>query len=43
MSATPTRIQRASPALGEHTDDVLAEVGYSPAEIAAFRKNGLIG
>lgn len=43
MSATPTRIQRASPALGEHTDDVLAEVGYSPAEIAAFRENGLIG
>jgi crotonobetainyl-CoA:carnitine CoA-transferase CaiB-like acyl-CoA transferase len=27
MSATPTRLTRAAPTLGEHTDEVLAEVG----------------
>jgi formyl-CoA transferase len=43
MSATPTRIQRASPALGEHTDDVLREVGFSTDEIERFRAQGLIG
>ncbi|HNO64883.1 MAG TPA: CoA transferase [Tepidiformaceae bacterium] len=43
MSGTPTRIQRASPALGEHTDEVLGEVGFSGADIDAFRETGLIG
>lgn len=42
MSGTPTRIQRASPALGEHTDEILADVGFSPAEIAHLRKAGII-
>jgi len=26
----------ASPLLGEHTDDVLAELGYTPDQIATF-------
>ncbi len=42
MSATPTRIQRASPALGEHTDEVLREAGFSDGEIERFRAEGLI-
>ena len=41
MSATPTRIQRASPALGEHTDEVLAELGYSASAIAELRASGI--
>lgn len=31
-------IRRRAPTLGEHTDEVLAEVGYSPEEIAALRE-----
>jgi crotonobetainyl-CoA:carnitine CoA-transferase CaiB-like acyl-CoA transferase len=34
FSATPTAIRHGAPALGEHTEAVLAELGYSPAEIA---------
>ena len=36
------RIPRRAPLLGEHTDDVLAEAGYSPEEIAAFEASGAI-
>lgn len=42
MTATPTRIQRASPALGEHTDDILREIGFTPDEIQQFRVEGLV-
>jgi formyl-CoA transferase len=42
MSATPTRVQRAAPALGEHDDEVLAEAGFSPEQIEGFRAAGLI-
>jgi crotonobetainyl-CoA:carnitine CoA-transferase CaiB-like acyl-CoA transferase len=37
---TPARIRRPAPALGEHTDELLAEVGYSAEEIAALRESG---
>ncbi len=43
MSGTPMRVQRASPALGEHTDQVLAELGYDEAAVARFRERGIIG
>jgi crotonobetainyl-CoA:carnitine CoA-transferase CaiB-like acyl-CoA transferase len=36
FSETPTRIDRPAPLLGEHTREVLAECGYSGAEIDAF-------
>ena len=42
MSATPTRVQRASPALGEHTDEVLQSVGFSAEEIAGLRRSHVI-
>jgi crotonobetainyl-CoA:carnitine CoA-transferase CaiB-like acyl-CoA transferase len=42
LSATPGRIRRPAPGLGEHTDEVLAEAGYDPAEIAALREAGAI-
>ncbi|MBI5947008.1 MAG: CoA transferase [Chloroflexi bacterium] len=43
MTATPTRIQRASPALGEHTDEVLATIGFSSDDIAHLRQKGIVG
>jgi crotonobetainyl-CoA:carnitine CoA-transferase CaiB-like acyl-CoA transferase len=33
----------AGPALGEHTDRVLASIGYSPERIAQLRAAGAIG
>ena len=37
MSATPLNPRRRGPMLGEHTDDVLAEAGYSGDEIEQLR------
>jgi crotonobetainyl-CoA:carnitine CoA-transferase CaiB-like acyl-CoA transferase len=38
-----TVIRRPAPALGEHTTDVLGELGYGPDEIAALRESKVIG
>ena len=40
MSETPLEARTASPALGAHTDAILAEMGYAPAEIQALRDAG---
>jgi formyl-CoA transferase len=37
LSDTPGDLEWVGPALGEHTDEVLARIGYSAAEIAALR------
>jgi crotonobetainyl-CoA:carnitine CoA-transferase CaiB-like acyl-CoA transferase len=43
MSVTPCRIHRASPCLGQDTEDVLGRLlGYSPAQIARLREEEII-
>jgi crotonobetainyl-CoA:carnitine CoA-transferase CaiB-like acyl-CoA transferase len=37
-----TEIRRAAPGIGEHTEEVLAELGYSDAEVASLRATGAI-
>jgi crotonobetainyl-CoA:carnitine CoA-transferase CaiB-like acyl-CoA transferase len=43
MSATPADVRRRAPMLGEHTDEILGELGLSPAEIRALRDAGAVG
>ncbi|MGI4942547.1 MAG: CaiB/BaiF CoA transferase family protein [Janthinobacterium lividum] len=40
LSATPGVWRRQAPALGQHTDELLAAVGYGADEIAAMRGEG---
>jgi crotonobetainyl-CoA:carnitine CoA-transferase CaiB-like acyl-CoA transferase len=42
LHATPGEIRMRPPVLGEHTDLVLQELGYSPAEIAALKQEGAV-
>jgi crotonobetainyl-CoA:carnitine CoA-transferase CaiB-like acyl-CoA transferase len=42
LSATPPRIQRRAAPLGEHTGEILREIGYSEAEIAALRAKEVV-
>jgi CoA:oxalate CoA-transferase len=42
LSGTPCRVRHPAPALGEHSDEVLAELGYSDVERAAWRRDGVV-
>ena len=42
MSDTPLNPRRRAPLLGEHTDDVLAEAGYTADEIEQLRSTGAV-
>jgi crotonobetainyl-CoA:carnitine CoA-transferase CaiB-like acyl-CoA transferase len=42
FSATPTSVSRPAPMLGEHTREVLADAGYSDAEIDALVAEGVV-
>jgi crotonobetainyl-CoA:carnitine CoA-transferase CaiB-like acyl-CoA transferase len=43
LSATPARLRRHPPLLGEHTDEVLAELGLTPEERLHLRQAGVTG
>ena len=42
MDGTPPSVRRHPPVLGEHTDEVLSESGYTPEEILALRREGVV-
>jgi len=42
LSETPGSVRRAPPLLGEHTDEVLRELDYAPAEIEKLRTDGAV-
>jgi crotonobetainyl-CoA:carnitine CoA-transferase CaiB-like acyl-CoA transferase len=42
LSTTPGSIRRPPPLLGEHAEEVLAELGFDAAAIAGFRSDGTI-
>ncbi len=42
FSETPSAVQGPSPMLGQHNDEIMAQLGYSPDEIAAYREKGII-
>lgn len=42
LSETPAAACRRAPTLGEHTDEVLAELGFTPEDIAALRESRVV-
>jgi len=42
FSRTPARIPRAAPQFGQHTEEVLQELGYSWDDIAEMRGEGVV-
>jgi crotonobetainyl-CoA:carnitine CoA-transferase CaiB-like acyl-CoA transferase len=43
LSDAPVSVRRKAPAVGEHTVEIMREVGYSDAEIASLREARAIG
>lgn len=42
LSRTPPDVVRRPPTVGEHTEEVLAEVGYDRSQVQAMRKAGIV-
>jgi crotonobetainyl-CoA:carnitine CoA-transferase CaiB-like acyl-CoA transferase len=42
FAGTPWRARAMAPALGQHTDEILRELGRSTAEVAALREKGIV-
>ena len=42
MGATPATIRRPPPLIGEHTAEVLGELGYDAARIASLQEQAII-
>ena len=42
LSETPGRVRTAAPLLGEHTDEVLRELGIEESRLEALRANAVI-
>jgi crotonobetainyl-CoA:carnitine CoA-transferase CaiB-like acyl-CoA transferase len=42
LSETPGALRRRPPTLGEHTQQILAELGYDEASVAELRRTGVV-
>ncbi len=42
LSRTPAAVKTAAPKWGEHTDEVLSEVGFNAEQIKAFYDAGVV-
>ncbi len=42
LSRTPATLKTATPEIGQHTDEVLREIGYSDKDIAGLRAQGVV-
>jgi formyl-CoA transferase len=42
LTATPPVLRRAPPTLGQHSDEVLAELGLDAAQVTALRQAGVV-
>lgn len=42
LSATPGQIRRRAPLLGEHTAEILGEIGYTDEQVAALRERNVV-
>jgi crotonobetainyl-CoA:carnitine CoA-transferase CaiB-like acyl-CoA transferase len=42
MSAAAVAVRRTAPRLGQHTDEILAGLGYAPAQVAELRRERVI-
>jgi len=43
MRNSSQAVERPAPTLGQHTDEVMADIGYSPEETARLREAGALG
>jgi crotonobetainyl-CoA:carnitine CoA-transferase CaiB-like acyl-CoA transferase len=42
LSRTPARVVKATPEIGEHTDEILKELDYNATQIAQLRQGGVV-
>jgi crotonobetainyl-CoA:carnitine CoA-transferase CaiB-like acyl-CoA transferase len=43
LSDTPGRLRRPAPAIGEHTAEILGQLGVDQAELEALTREGIVG
>ena len=42
LSRTPARVAKATPEIGQHTDEILKELNYNATQIAQLRQGGVV-